>query len=201
LPPKDPVSILIARVKLGDQAAATDLWNSCFSRLRQIARARLGNTHRRVSDEEDAVIMALHSFMRGLKAERFPQLHTTQDLWSILVALTLRKAVDILKKERRRKRGGGKVRGESAFSSRNSAKKLLGIDDVASTRRSPLTEAMLNEECQRRLATLSTSLRVVALAKLHGLSNEEIATELSCGLRTVERKLYIIRMLWSREVK
>src|SRR5688572_28762599 len=145
--------------------------------------------------------MALHSFMRGLKAERFPQLHTTQDLWSILVALTLRKAVDILKKERRRKRGGGKVRGESAFSSRNSAKKLLGIDDVASTRRSPLTEAMLNEECQRRLATLSTSLRVVALAKLHGLSNEEIATELSCGLRTVERKLYIIRMLWSREVK
>ena len=196
MPANDPVSSLIARVKLGDQAAATDLWNSCFSRLKHIARARLGNHLHRVSDEEDAVVMAFHSFMRGVKAKRFPRLHTTKELWSILVALTLRKTVDILQKERRRKRGGGRVRGESAF---NSPKKLQGIDGVASPRPSPVTEAMLNEECQRRLATLSTSLRVVALAKLHGLSNKEIASELSCGLRTVERKIRIIRTLWSRE--
>jgi transposase len=43
------------------------------------------------------------------------------------------------------------------------------------------------------------SLRVVALLKLEGHSNEEIAKSLDCGLRTVERKLEVIRKRWTAE--
>jgi hypothetical protein len=43
------------------------------------------------------------------------------------------------------------------------------------------------------------SLRVVALLKLEGYSNEEIARSLDCSLRTEERKLEVIRKLWTAE--
>jgi DNA-directed RNA polymerase specialized sigma24 family protein len=40
---------------------------------------------------------------------------------------------------------------------------------------------------------------VVALLKLEGFSNEEIARSLDCSLRTVERKLEEIRKRWTAE--
>ena len=40
---------------------------------------------------------------------------------------------------------------------------------------------------------------MVALLKLEGHSNEEIARSLDCGLRTVERKLDVIRKRWIAE--
>src|SRR5262249_43550979 len=39
----------------------------------------------------------------------------------------------------------------------------------------------------------------VALLKLEGYSNEEIARSLDCSLRTVERKLEVIRKRWTAE--
>ena len=53
----------------------------------------------------------------------------------------------------------------------------------------------------RRLFSLleKADLKVMALAKLEGHSNEEIARSLDCSLATVERKLKRIRYLWSRE--
>jgi len=59
---------------------------------------------------------------------------------------------------------------------------------------------MMTEECQRLLAALpDESLRVVAVLKLEGRSDQEIATSLNCGLRTVERKLAAIRQRWFSE--
>jgi DNA-directed RNA polymerase specialized sigma24 family protein len=44
------------------------------------------------------------------------------------------------------------------------------------------------------------SLREIALLKLEGHSNQEIANRIECGLRTVERKLQGIRAIWSEEM-
>ncbi len=41
--------------------------------------------------------------------------------------------------------------------------------------------------------------RVVALLKLKGDSDKEIAKSLDCGLRTAERKLEVIRKRWMAE--
>jgi DNA-directed RNA polymerase specialized sigma24 family protein len=43
------------------------------------------------------------------------------------------------------------------------------------------------------------TLRQVALLKLEGYENAEIAARLNCALRTVERKLNLIRALWAEE--
>ena len=42
-------------------------------------------------------------------------------------------------------------------------------------------------------------LRKVAVWKMEGYSNEEIASKLDCVPRTVERKLRMIRSLWEKE--
>ena len=59
---------------------------------------------------------------------------------------------------------------------------------------------MVTDEYRRLFGSLADeSLRVVVLLKLEGHSNEEIAKSLDCGLRTVERKLDVIRTSWLAE--
>jgi DNA-binding CsgD family transcriptional regulator len=44
-------------------------------------------------------------------------------------------------------------------------------------------------------------LRSVAVGKMEGLSNEQIAAQLGCAPRSVTRKLGRIRALWSQEAR
>ena len=65
----------------------------------------------------------------------------------------------------------------------------------------PEFAAELAEECRRLLDGLgSAELARVALWKMEGYANEEIAAKLGCVPRTVERKLRLIRGLWGGEV-
>jgi DNA-directed RNA polymerase specialized sigma24 family protein len=57
------------------------------------------------------------------------------------------------------------------------------------------------EDLQRRLDSLGDDqLKTVAVWKLEGYSNEEIAQRLGRTLRSVERKLQVIRSLWQEEI-
>ena len=58
----------------------------------------------------------------------------------------------------------------------------------------------MTEECARLLACLEDeTLGTIALRKLEGYTNEEIARLLGCSLPTVERKLARIRKKWNAE--
>ena len=65
---------------------------------------------------------------------------------------------------------------------------------------SPGFAAQVAEECRRLLELLDDSQRAVALWKVEGFTNEEIAERLGCVPRTVERKLGMIRKHWAREM-
>jgi len=65
-------------------------------------------------------LSAFDSFCRAITQGRYPQLSDRDDLWQQLVLITARKAIDLVHHERRLKRGGGTVRGDSA---------LLGPED------------------------------------------------------------------------
>jgi DNA-directed RNA polymerase specialized sigma24 family protein len=55
------------------------------------------------------------------------------------------------------------------------------------------------EECQRLLDCLpDDTLRALALGKLEGSSNAELAQRLGCSLATIGRKLDRIRHVWQR---
>ena len=64
----------------------------------------------------------------------------------------------------------------------------------------PSFAAQVAEECQRLLGLLGNdTLRSVALAKMAGETNQEIADRLGCVRYTVDRKLQMIRQIWSGE--
>jgi DNA-directed RNA polymerase specialized sigma24 family protein len=65
----------------------------------------------------------------------------------------------------------------------------------------PAFAALVAEECQRLLDKLGDpELRSLALWRMEGYTIEEIAARLGCVPRTVERRLRVIRSLWSQEI-
>jgi DNA-directed RNA polymerase specialized sigma24 family protein len=189
----------LTQLQAGDPAAAQKLWERYYLRLVSLARAKLQGAPRRMADEEDVALSAFDSFFRGAEQGRFPLLDDRDNLWRLLVTITARKAFDLARQERRQKRGGGAVLDEAALA-RPDEPDMDGIDRIAAQEPTPAFAVQVAEECQRLLARLTTpELRSIALWKMEGRTNEEIATELGCVARSVERKLWLIRNLWAKE--
>jgi DNA-directed RNA polymerase specialized sigma24 family protein len=191
----------LERLGSAESAAAHRLWNQYYTRLVALACAKLGTARKRVADEEDVALSAFHSFCRGAREGRFPQLQDRDDLWRLLVVITARKATRLRKHERRQKRGGGRVRGESAFLSPGDRENQPKDDAFVDREPSPEFAAAVAEELQRLLDSLGDEkLRQIAMLKMEGYENREIADKLACGLRTVERRLRGIREIWGEEL-
>jgi DNA-directed RNA polymerase specialized sigma24 family protein len=189
----------MAQLKAGnDDAAAQKLWESYFHRLVGLARQRLRGSRRREADEEDVALSAFDSFCRGAGEGRFPRLADRDDLRQVLMLLTARKALDQVEREHCLKRGGGAVRGESAFQNlANEEPAEAGIEQVIGREPSPVFAAQVADECDRLLGCLGDpDLRAIALWKMEGYTNEEIGQKLGCAVATVERRLQLIRKLW-----
>jgi len=186
-------------LKAGDHAAAQQLWARYFSALVKLARKKLRNLPRRAADEEDVALSAFDSFFRAAKQNRFPRLDDRHDLWQVLALLTARKVTAHQRHEHRKKRGGGAGLGESTYVNMDS----VGPEMDQFFGRDPTPEFVVEvaEEFRRLLDSLGDDrLRTVAVRKMEGYTTEEIARELGCDPRTVERKLRSIRKLWEHEV-
>jgi DNA-directed RNA polymerase specialized sigma24 family protein len=185
----------IGSLKQGDLSAAQLIWQRYIHRLVGLARSRLRGTARRAADEEDVALSAFDSFFRRAEQGQFSRLEDRDDLWQILFVLTVRKAANLARRERRAKHGGGGVLALSDLEG-------LGADEILGAEPTPELVAQVGEECRRLLDRLGDdTLRRVAQRKLEGSTNAEIATELDCVESTVERKLQRIRALWAAEVE
>ena len=179
----------------GDRAAAGRLWEQFARRLIGLARLRLGQTARRGSDEEDIVLSAFDSFCRGAEAGRFPQLEDRDGLWQLLVTITLRKVHDQVQHERRQKRGGGRVLREADLAGAQPT-----LEEIMSLEPSPQLAAEMTEQCQYLLGLLDDDdLRAMALLKMEGYTNQEIAHRLGCARSTIQRRLNLIKSRWDAE--
>jgi DNA-directed RNA polymerase specialized sigma24 family protein len=187
------VTCLIGMLKDGDRVAAQRLWEIYFGRLVGLARSRLRSVSRRVSDEEDVALSAFESFYRRAEHDQFPKLEDREDLWQLLFVLTVRKTINLAHHQGRKSRGGGRVKGLADLEG-------LDLDEVLGAEPSPELAAQMTEECQRLLGRLGDdTLRAVALWKMEGYTNAEVAAKLGCVEHTVERKLRLIRTHWSDE--
>src|SRR5262249_12846151 len=104
-------------------------------------------------------------------------------------------AHDQARREGRQRRGGGKVLGTADLD-------LARAEDggLVAPQPSPEFAALVAEECGRLLGLLRDhSLRRVAHLRMEGYSKEEIARHLGCSLRTVARKVELIRRTWLDE--
>jgi DNA-directed RNA polymerase specialized sigma24 family protein len=192
----------IEELKAGEEQAAERLWQRYFARLTDLARARLRAVPRRAADEEDVALSAFASFCRGARQGKFAQLRDRDNLWPLLFAITANKARGLKEHEGAAKRGGGRVHDQSILDGRYglSGNLLAGFEQVAGGEPTPEFAAQVAEEYRRLLERLGDAgLRAVAVWKMEGWTNEDIAARLGCVTRTVERKLELIRDIWSGE--
>ena len=179
------VTTWIGELRQGNTAAAQQLWERYYAQLLQFARGKLRGTPRQQADEEDVALSAFHSFCQT--AARFPRLNDRNDLWQILVMLTARKAAHERRRQQAQKRGGDKscLGGEHE------------LDAIIGTEPTPEFAAMIAEEFETLLNRLpDKDMRQIARLRLEDYSNAEIAAQLRCSERTVERRLALIRAVW-----
>jgi DNA-directed RNA polymerase specialized sigma24 family protein len=191
------ITRLIVLLNHGDRDAAQPLWDAYFRRLVALARARLQGAPRGMADEEDVALSAFDSFCRGLDRGRFPRLTDRNDLWRLLVVLTVRKAIDQIQRQGAAGRGGDRRAGE--FDPLGGGDEPDGdpLDRLLSDEPTPEFAAMVAEQHRR----LHDALRDAALGRvldlrLAGHTREEIAEEMGCAVATVKRRLGTIRQIW-----
>lgn len=179
----DEITIWINQLKEGERAPVAQLLDRYFERLVHLARARLRALPGLANYDEDVALSAFKSLCLGAELGRFPRLNDRSDLWRLLAMLTVRKAIDLQRRQQRRPQGANE-----------------GIEELLSREPPPELAEELAEEYRRLLDLLDDQqLREIALLKVEGLSNEQIAEQLGCGLRSVERKLHRIRAVWAEE--
>jgi DNA-directed RNA polymerase specialized sigma24 family protein len=173
-------------LRQGHSSAAQHLWETYFGRLVQLAHRRLQGAPRRAADEEDVALSAFKSFCQGVQQGRFSQLADRHNLWPLLVAITMHKCVDLVRREARRP-----------------TEALPAADVLFSQEPSPELAAQMADELTRLLSLLDATgdaeLRPIALGKMQGATTEELAERFGCVRRTIERKLHVIARVWERE--
>ena len=103
--------------------------------------------------------------------------------------------VDLARYEGRKSRNAGEVLSLADLAEH-------GFEGVADPEPTPELAAQVSDECRRLLDVLDDdTLRSVAIWKLEGYTNHEIAGKLQCVDQTVERKLRTIRSIWAREAR
>ena len=183
---------LLNRASDGDEQAAVEIWNAYYQRLVSYARRKLRGVPRREADEEDVALSAMNSFFDGARDGRLAP-KDADELWKLLATITVRKATAQLRKRHADKRGGGRVRGDSAFDAAQIARPGSPPDTLDGL--SP----WLGLACEELLSSLDDgALREIALLRLATHTNEEIAEKLGCSVATVKRRVADIRHCWSQ---
>jgi hypothetical protein len=191
--PHGSVTTWLGRLKAGDHVAAQELWERYFRRLVGLAGQILPRRARGAADQEDAALSAFASFCRCAELGRFPRLLDRHDVWQLLVVLTARKAHRQATYAKAQKRGGGR-QAETPRPGATAAEEDSALDLALSREPTPEFAAQVAEQYQRLLDGLGDDqLRSVAVWKMEGYSNEEIAAKLGRTVRSVERKLQMIR--------
>ena len=195
----DSITHWIEQIRANDPAvrdeAADQIWRRYSGRLLQLARNHLDQRIRRREDEDDVVQNMYASFCCRMRRGE-DQLENRQDLWNLLVAMTLHKARKVALRHTRQ---GRAVRREDACPAGDESDSL--VKRLPAPDPTPEEAAELAEGVELLLRALPNPiLRQVALWKLEGYTSEDIAApdKLDCAERTVERKLRLIREIWEQ---
>jgi DNA-directed RNA polymerase specialized sigma24 family protein len=191
-------SIWLRQFRDGDSVAAQRLWETYYPKLIMLARRRLEGRNLIVCDEEDVALSAFKSFWFGITKGRFPDLNDRDDLWRLLVTITLHKVSHAVRDAGRQKRASDSQRARVAPPNEDEG----FLDELVGQEPTPELAAEIAEQCELLLRQLpSKTLVDVAVLKMEGYTNKEIADQWGKSERTVERKLMLVRNIWSKHVE
>ena len=191
-PNRGSISRWIPRLRECDDSATMRIWDRYKAQMRAVAHRELGSTPRSVADEDDVVVSAFAAFLRRTSAGAYDSMSNRDDLWRLLGTITRTyawKQSRFLTRLRRFVTQGDRQRDEDIL------KSLIG--------RNPPPEMLvsLSETLAKLLHKLEApELRELAMDRLSGYTNEEIATKQGRSVRTIERRLAMVRSVWEREL-
>ncbi len=199
---EEPITELLAALRDGRSEAADRLWSVYYHLMCELADRRLGRLPGQLADQEDVALSAFKSFCVGVREGRFPTLKDREGVWPLLIALTVRKAVDAIRYESRQKRGGSGEGGASGFAALD---RTVDVLDLMTEGPRPEVIIELRDSLKLLLHNLremeDARLGTIVQLKLEGYSNREIADQLGCVVRTVERKIRLIEDCWLKVAK
>jgi DNA-directed RNA polymerase specialized sigma24 family protein len=188
------VTRLLPGLKAGEHDAVGEFWDRYFQPLVRVAADRMNPARCRAIGPEDLAQEVLLDLCRVLAApdvdDRFPRLTSRENLWKLLVCFAARAAFDHNTKESRRARvlAGGSGLGEAGF--------------TAFAERQPAPDfavavgELLEQLADRTNPEQAERLQTIAVLKMEGYEHTEIADRLGCSVKSVERKVELIRKIW-----
>ena len=192
---EEPISEWLRALRNRDDEAATNLWNHFAGKLCDAVRRRIRRDTRRLYDEEDAAQSAFHSLCRGVSEGQFPDLNDRDSLWRLLLVIALRKVNKRHRFDLQERRDVRRTSGDARLA--DSEEGLSSVDEVSTGLPGPDLAAEFVDTYELLLGQLDDEMlqRIVEL-KLEGFTNIEVADELNCTRKTVQRKLEMVRRAW-----
>ena len=173
----------------GDPQSAKEIWARFFPKLLGLSK-RILTSRDFPLGAEDAVQDAFFQFFRSVQTGKYDHAMNREDLWRVLCMMTVQKSRKQLDREWTAKRGKGLVKLESQL--QFNADTNFRLDEAITT----LPTAEWDLRFSEMLEELNDELREVAIMRLAGYTNSQIKESLVCSLRSVERRLQIIRTIW-----
>lgn len=172
---------LIPRVRAGDQAAAEKVFDRYAQQLARLAEQHLSRRIAQRVEGEDVVQSVFRTFFQRAERGEF-QIRSSDQLWKLLVTITVRKARMQARRHSAEKRN-------VELESDDPAALIAAIDREPG----PDEAKILDDEIDRVLSGMPSSqqelYRRVLELKLAGHSNREIAAQLELVSRNVDRML------------
>jgi DNA-directed RNA polymerase specialized sigma24 family protein len=193
----DSITRWLFAIRRGDSEAARRLWGRYFKQLLRLARRNLGQRTRVTAfDEEDVAASVLGECFIKLQQGGHGDVQSRDELWQLLVVITIRKSTTLVRREKTLKRGSGRVVLESEIGDSGEFR----LDDLIADGAAAHFSDFLSQQCRSLIESLDDpELERIALWKLAGHTNDEIALKQNCTRVTVQRKLRLIRKIWNAE--
>jgi DNA-directed RNA polymerase specialized sigma24 family protein len=186
------------QAKDGDEQAIEALWKRFYVRLVDYSRSKLPRGRSQAKDEEDVVLSAFETFFQRARQGEFPSVQNRDSIWRLLLVIASGKAANQVAHEVRQKRGGGRTVHISTGESLDSCCETPVFAAIIAKEPTPDFALQVAEEYRRLMESLGDSALIqVATMKFEGFENKEIAQKMDMSVRSVERKLNRIRMIWS----
>ena len=189
----------IAELKSGDEVAAQRILERYFGQIVEFAKRRIDGALR-VADEEDVAIEAFESLFKAFDLGRLETLQNRDELWSLLLKTAHRKVCDYWRRDAAQKRGGrGLGHDLPGTNGPVETSTPQELDEVAVENASAEFFAVIADEhrfLMEKLEAKGGGLAEIATLILQGHTSREIAEQMNCSERRIERKRKVIRDIW-----
>lgn len=192
--PPDPSTELVSRWRDGDQQAANLLFQRYVERLSGIVTSQLSSRFTSRMDADDVLQSGCRSFFRRVQEGQF-RFDEDDDVWKLLVTITLNKLRNQIRRHSAAKRNAG----QESRPANNDLPDDFYVQKLSGTPE-PVEAFAFSESIEVIAEKLSPQHALMLVQRLEGHSQQEIADSFGTSDRSIRRMLDDIKELVQRQM-